>query len=1790
MPHANVLRVTAWLAAALLAVAAGAEESRRAPAQHAPAVRELDRPQPWDWRSARLPRIRVPPDPALVTWTWQSDGWAMLQGGPGCVSLDRPGLLHVVNLQTGDQTTTRVRSDGSFSARVFAPPGSALQLMASQQDPRDTPPELHEFLFSDQGAYLNQLPPHLAFAVGGLAISIDAGANPTTSPGSILRIPTTEGMAFVHKVEVDRWVYGSARLSHERVWPGARLAADLELHVVSLKSLADLVRPPRVEFAGKLLFDAAGRQHPCGGRLSASHVLTPTGLPIETMGELVTEPRPGGHLVGTPGGSFAPLGHHRASTESWNRVDDRHWSVRQRYILEVPANLPAGRYGVVIHVRGIGPLEFDAGPQSGMFRCAGLLRVGDPAPPRITPMLLASTGAGGARGTLAREDRDHVALNFRHRTAPDKLIIARDDAFTGQPLTYALDPYVPLLGLMDRPAPVVPPSPIPLDFRRSRLSVSVTAPSGITTVLGPAPLTHSQCDNAVLRPDLVLPGRVVLPIAPTFGNPSLAEIHHLTSRGAFDFTFDQYGHHQITLQGSMADDYGTEYDLSGTYDVYVAREMDIEMFPEFGTPLYPDRLYHPQVRVMPPCAAHVDVRIRYYPYSQAQQMQEFALTGRANRWGIFLADGDDAVTFTAPGEFVCDVTATHCDEDGTLWMASYRGASIVAEVEPELVAHGERGNRSPTGLWRARWFRAGVPNFVAPPPADKPAEPFPADPEATAIAGIDLGHTCYPYESGDVAWLGDSLAFSLFPNVTFEDPVGRVADLLERRWPGVRSGEGRAGLYPQRAQPEDRRAIGELPYVTMTSSGLPPSVDPAHIDLWGYFYTTSWRPGVSVRSQVSEDMLPAGYWFFDDAYGFQFGNAPHGDLAGDYKMNYAGGVWRDVASGTAHYSAYASMLVLIDRTDPRGPRVLPPFDGLVPGSPPCGPLLVVGGRRYDAFLTFGPAGPGALLEPGQPLAVSGVMWPPVAGHVAVTVTSPSGARFSQQLPADAMGVFHQQVATASEPGVWLVRAEGTATGKTSVGILSQCVPAGELPRAEGLGLHDGSYPIVVTAPDAEPIRFDIPAHARTRPPSPLVIRGHLPTRVDEGVQYLVSFPGQVLDSGDLPVHGGAFEYVYDPERLAKKHPNLDTRILTPHPHWELQPAWFDTVTLTFWAGQGAHTVAGVVALQGEEVFARDVSGSPLPDRPHGEVVRRRPRHDQVVPLADPARWTGRAGPHSSLLTLSADATSLFAAHPWSQELVRMRVDGPRPLIQATTFLGGRPRSIALSPDGTRLYVSLSDTREIAGYSARTLQPVTRFDVSGEPRGLLVSRDGTALYVADFDHDRVVKVGVDSGATLSSSGHVDQPHALAMSEDGSEVYAVSFRSGEILVLDGDARTRRQMDAAAQSNQAVTVTLGGDGLLYVPQVRSDTTVGGQMFDRTVFPTVSVADPQRGAVTAAFAPDLLVTPPHRPVEAAVDGRRLYVAFAGSDDVMAIDRRTGLAVWHTTQVGLEPGALALDPHGQRLFLMAVTGQEIVTLAADTGHVLDRMCFTWDPTSPQIARGRYLFQTATDARLTKDRWVSCAVCHPDGRADGRQWNLGHGPLDTSPLAGIARTAPLHPTAHLDEIQDTYDFTRLMMAGQWFVPRRAMHDYLGASNAGLDEDLDALAAYVNSLEPVNPPQPSTDEEPLVRRGREVFFSTGAGCARCHPPPDYTDSGRRDADGDYVRHDVGTTSEAIASPLDTPSLLGLWRSAPYLHHGRARTLEDVFTAHNPGDRHGKTSHLDDDDIRALATFLRYLRRD
>jgi mono/diheme cytochrome c family protein len=203
------------------------------------------------------------------------------------------------------------------------------------------------------------------------------------------------------------------------------------------------------------------------------------------------------------------------------------------------------------------------------------------------------------------------------------------------------------------------------------------------------------------------------------------------------------------------------------------------------------------------------------------------------------------------------------------------------------------------------------------------------------------------------------------------------------------------------------------------------------------------------------------------------------------------------------------------------------------------------------------------------------------------------------------------------------------------------------------------------------------------------------------------------------------------------------------------------------------------------------------------------------------------------------------------------------------------------------------------------------------------------------------------------------------------------------------------------------------------------------------------------------------------------------------------------------------------------------------------------------------------DATLCFQQWQSCASCHPDGRADGLNWDLlndGMGnPRNTKSMLLAHQTPP----AMISGVRDRAETA--VRAG-------IRHILFSVCS---DADATGIDAYLKSLEPV--PSPHLEDGELSEaalRGREVFQS--AGCGECHPAPLYTD---------LKLHDVGTCPPSEGDrDLDTPTLVECWRTAPYLIDGRATAMEDVLLRHNKGDGHGKTQSLTPEQIRDLAAFV------
>lgn len=150
-----------------------------------------------------------------------------------------------------------------------------------------------------------------------------------------------------------------------------------------------------------------------------------------------------------------------------------------------------------------------------------------------------------------------------------------------------------------------------------------------------------------------------------------------------------------------------------------------------------------------------------------------------------------------------------------------------------------------------------------------------------------------------------------------------------------------------------------------------------------------------------------------------------------------------------------------------------------------------------------------------------------------------------------------------------------------------------------------------------------------------------------------------------------------------------------------------------------------------------------------------------------------------------------------------------------------------------------------------------------------------------------------------------------------------------------------------------------------------------------------------------------------------------------------------------------------------------------------------------------------------------------------------------------------------------------------------------------NERLEDVRTYLQSLPPLRRTQTNAE---ALRTGRAVFDRVG--CSRCHRPefpvaqgPGRPSLGRVAAYSDLLLHDLGPEltdgiAEGVASVREfrTAPLWGVSRTGPpYLHDGRAPTLEAAIRAHGDeasgsAQRYGRLSRAE---RRALAVFLESL---
>jgi hypothetical protein len=449
--------------------------------------------------------------------------------------------------------------------------------------------------------------------------------------------------------------------------------------------------------------------------------------------------------------------------------------------------------------------------------------------------------------------------------------------------------------------------------------------------------------------------------------------------------------------------------------------------------------------------------------------------------------------------------------------------------------------------------------------------------------------------------------------------------------------------------------------------------------------------------------------------------------------------------------------------------------------------------------------------------------------------------------------------------------------------------------------------------------------------------------------------------------------------------------------------------------------------------------------------------------------------------------------------------------------------------------------------------------------------------------------------------------IALDATERRLYVTEYYSGVLRAIDRDSgKALDNWQGSNSDNLARHVALHPTHpKAYVSHIRSRThTAHGE---GSIFPFVSVVDtePGEGKRRKPIAMDTFngVYVVANPWETAIssDGKRIYSIYSGTNDMNASnfldDNYRELDRVGVVQLGRNPRAVAVSPDCGTVYIYNTLDFEVQVLDAETLKTAAKIEVCEVPYSAEHLRGKALFYSALQPMVGR-RWISCASCHPDGSHDGRTWQNPEGLRNTTGFFGMAHTYPIHWSADRDEAQD-FELTirSPLMQGRGLIKGKS-NDGLAEPNAGRSQDLDALAEYSNSFEvdTLSPHAAGPGQlTPAAARGLQLFMSDSVGCAKCHSGPYYTDlagtNGLPGQTGPYRLHDVGTGSddptEKIGPTFDTPTLLGIYRSGPYLHHGKAATLREVLVDFNRGDKHGRTSQLTAKEIDDLVEFLKSL---
>jgi YVTN family beta-propeller protein len=587
------------------------------------------------------------------------------------------------------------------------------------------------------------------------------------------------------------------------------------------------------------------------------------------------------------------------------------------------------------------------------------------------------------------------------------------------------------------------------------------------------------------------------------------------------------------------------------------------------------------------------------------------------------------------------------------------------------------------------------------------------------------------------------------------------------------------------------------------------------------------------------------------------------------------------------------------------------------------------------------------------------------------------------------------------------------------------------------------------------------------------------------------------------------------------------------------------------------------------------------------------------------------------LAVSQDGKRLYVVAQDANSL--LVVDTEKKTVLKKIDVGQHPHSVILDKKEGKAYVSNEWSDNVSVIDLASSKVTGTFKTGNGPAGLSVTNDGRFLYAVNSFSSDVSVIDLQTGEETNRLSAGNNPTGIQLSPDGRMMYVTSRRAiiapygspvySELTCVN--AETQRVQEhkniGSAYMMENAAFTPSGD-LAMVTLIRPKNNIPTLQVDRGWMMTEGIGVIEQ--VPDGRTVQLLLDEPNAyyadPFDIVItpDGKKGFVSNSGVncisvisiDSVRAIVRSAtpdmleqladhlGISyrfVIKRIPTGADPKGMALSPDGSTLYVAEQLEDRIAVIG--TGNM--QTMYTIDLGGPrritELRKGRRLFN---NSGRTFQNQYSCYTCHPDAHEDGLIYNMaskdmGRNITNTMSLRNVGHTAPYKWTGKNQSVykQDGMRFSTVLTRTEAF-------SY---------DDLDAISAYIMKGIP-NPPNlqhnPAGELTRSQLRGKLIFERTkdfsgneiipANRCVTCHPAPYYTNK--------KMAYVATLASSDDSTLFDTPGLYNLFASAPYLHDGRAATLEEIWTKYGTTDQHGIINDLSKNQLNDLMDYLKSLR--